>query len=360
MKLHGKVSLSVVALIILAGLATETFASCVLIEQGPPCQEFWRASAVFIGTAARVEHVRNETQLALGPYLRSTTHLSVEEAFKGVEGTVVVVDSNDCPYLFKEGERYLVYAHYNSSAKKFEVRVGFTRTRPLSEAGEDLAYLRSLPSAQAGSRIFGKVLQQGFKDSKSEIQPLRGTRVSLVSNDETREVVVTDGEGRYEFKNLAAGTYRIRLEVPSYLVYREDTINSGDHGCVPLDLFAIYKGRINGRVLDTNGKPVPEVPLTLVSADAKREDILSEGKERSPGITVYSNRDGTYSFSQLMPGRYLVIVNRRDFAGSGSEVVRNLPPLFYPGVNDPGAATVIVLTNDQKPQEYDFVLPLQQ
>ena len=134
MKLHQTVSLHIVALIILAGLATETFASCVRVEQGPPCQAFWSASAVFIGTATRVDHVRNETQLELGPYLRSTTHFSVEEAFKGVQGTAVVFDQNDCPYLFKEGERYLVYAHYNSYQKKLEVRVGTTRTRPLSEA----------------------------------------------------------------------------------------------------------------------------------------------------------------------------------------------------------------------------------
>jgi hypothetical protein len=359
MKLHRKISLYIVGLVVLSGLATETFASCVRVQQGPPCQAFWSAHAVFIGTATSVEQVPNQTQLAVGPYLRSTTHFSVEEAFKGVEGTVVVFDQNDCPYLFKEGERYLVYAYYNSYQKKLEVRVGTTRTRPLSEAAEDLAYIRSLPSAQAGSRILGKAVQQGFKDNKSEVQPLREVRVTLVSDDETREVV-TDGEGRYEFKGLSAGTYRVRVDVPAYLAYREQTIKATDRGCIVLDIFALYKGQITGRVLDTNGKAVHGVPVTLVSADAKREDILSLGKESSPGVTVYSNRDGTYSFSQLMPGRYLVVVNRRDFAGSGSELVRNLPTLFYPGVNDLGAATVIVLTNDQKPQEYDFVLPIQQ
>jgi hypothetical protein len=112
--------------------------------------------------------------------------------------------------------------------------------------------------------------------------------------------------------------------------------------------------------VDTSGKPVREVAVTLVSADDTREDILSDSDAKLPGTTSFSRGDGTYTFSQLMPGRYLLMINRREFASSGSEITRNLPRLFYPGVNDIESATVIVLTNDQKPQAYDFVLPIQQ
>lgn len=358
MKLHQKLSLYIVVLIVLASLATEAFASCPASSQGPPCQEFWQADAVFIGTATRFVGVPNETQLMIGPYSQTTTHFTVEEGFRGIEGTAVVIEANHCGYLFKEGQRYLVYAHRNGYTKKLEVRLGTTRTRPLSEATEDLAYIRSLASAPAGLRIFGKVFQQGYKETKTQVEPLRDVRVLLEKNDERYEVV-TDSEGRFEFKGLSAGNYRIRVEVPSHLEFRELTFNATGNGCLGGDLYALHKGEIAGKVLDTNGKPVRDVGVTLVSADAKPEHILSTGKDKTPGPTSYTGRDGTYSFSQLMPGRYLLILNR-DFGSSRSELVRGLPQLFYPGVNDLAAATVIVVTPDRKRQAYDFVLPIQQ
>ena len=359
MKLHAKLTLYFIASLIVGSLAAETFASCIRITPGPPCQEYWRADAVFIGNAARVVRVPNETKLAIGPYVRVTTHFSVEEAFKGIDSTAVVFDSNDCPYPFKEGERYLVYARYNTYEKKLEVRISTTRTRPLSEAAEDLAYIRGLASAPMGSRIFGRVLQQGFKDTTVQVEPLPQVRVLLESNDERRETV-SDRNGRYEFNNLSAATYRLRVEGPGHLIYRQETIKANERGCIPADIFAVHKGEIVGRVLDTDGKPVPHVGITLVSADARPEHILSEGKDKTPGMSNNSDRDGNFRFPTLTPGRYLLIVNRDEYGTTGAPIVRALPRLFYPGVNDIAAATVIVVGPDQKPQTYDFMLPFQQ
>ena len=359
MKLHPKLVLYFVAPLILASVTSEALASCIRITPGPPCKEFWQADAVFIGTASRVVRVPNETKLVMSPLVHITTQFSVEEAFKGVEGTVVVFESNNCPYAFKEGERYLVYANYNPYEKKLEVRDGTTRTQPLSKAAEDVAYIRSLPSQPAGSQIFGRVFQQGFKETRVQVEPLPEVRVLLESNDERREVVA-DSEGRYAFQRLAGGTYRIRVEGSSNLFSHEQTIKATDRGCIPVNLVALHKGEIAGRVLDTNGKPVRHVGITLVSADAKPEHILSEGKDKTPGMSGNSQTDGTYRFPTLMPGRYLLIVNRDDYGTTGPEIVRALPRLFYPGVNDIKGATVIVVEPDQKPQTYDIVLPIQQ
>jgi protocatechuate 3,4-dioxygenase beta subunit len=362
MKLQQKVSLYIVALIVLASFATSTFASCPTMRPGPPCQEFWRADAVFIGTATRVVRVPNETQLLIGPYVRSTTHFSVDETFKGVEGTVVILEADHCGQLFQEGERYLVYAYHNSYAKKLEVRAGSTRTRLLSEANEDLAYIRGLPSAEAGARIFGKVVRQthNLKEGKFDVAALKDIRITLETNDEQREAK-TDSEGRYEFRRVPTGSYRLRAEVASSLSLEEQKVNVTNRACMPVDLFALSKAQIAGRVLDLDGKPVNNVSVTLVSADAKPEQILSQGKNSVPTSTGYSGPDGTYRFPQLAPGRYLLIVNHDDFRmASSPESARVLPRLFYPGVSDLKAATVIVLADDQKPQAYDFVLPIQQ
>ena len=129
---------------------------------------------------------------------------------------------------------------------------------------------------------------------------------------------------------------------------------------MPADIFALYKGRIAGRVLDTNGKPVRNIAITLVSADAKPEHILPEANGKGTGTTMFSNRDGSYGFAQLTPGRYLLVLNRKDFQDSKTELSRMLPTVLYPGVHDISAATVIIVTGDKKPEAYDFVLPIQQ
>ena len=359
MKLEQKLIFYFFALLLLASLPIAVPASCPTIQQGPPCLEFWRTDAVFIGIVTRVERTPNNTQLAVGPYLKSTVYFYVEEAFKGVEGTEIVFDLDYCGYLFKEGERYLVYAYRNPNNKKLDVRAGSSRTRLLSEAAEDLEYIRGLPSAEPGSRIFGKVSQSthNLKESRFDTETLRNIKIILEGNNQRQEVV-SDNEGRYEFKGLPAGTYRIRAELPAYLRYDEQTIQLNGRGCVPVDIAALSKGQIAGRVLDIDGKPVMGVAVSLVPADLSLQQILSD---KAPTISGFTTQDGSYGFTRLAPGRYLLIINRTDSDKSlGSEISRGLPRLFYPGVNDVGGATVIVVSKDQKPQAYNFHLPIQE
>ncbi|MCA1576728.1 MAG: carboxypeptidase-like regulatory domain-containing protein [Acidobacteria bacterium] len=126
---------------------------------------------------------------------------------------------------------------------------------------------------------------------------------------------------------------------------------------MPLDIAALSKGEIGGRVVDVNGRPLNSVPISLVPADVPVEQILSEGK----WITATTDKQGRYRFTQLAAGRYLLIVNRTEQGVSHrSDLARSLPRLFYPGVNDLGGATVIVVGKDDEPREYEFRLPVQQ
>ena len=361
MKVKQKLVLCFFPLIILVGLTNDALASCTIIRQGPPCQEFWRADAVFIGVANRVVHTPNNTELAIGPDTRTTVYFTIVEAFKGVGGTGIVFDLDYCGYRFKENERYLVYAHRYSNTKELYVGMGHTRTRPLSEAGEDLEYIRGLSSTEPGSRVFGIVVHSAhnLKESRFEANSLQNTKVILEGNNQRQEVV-TDSEGRYEFKDIPVGTYRVRAEIPANLSYDEPTIKLTGRECVPLDIIARYKGQIAGRVLDVNGKPLVDIPVSIVSADATLEQILSQGKEKNYGILTFTDREGRYGFAQLASGRYLLIINRLESEkSSGSEISRALPRLFYPGVSDLGGATVIVVGKEHEPREYTFRLPVQ-
>ena len=330
------------------------------MQQGAPCQEYGRTDAVFIGVANRVVLMPNDTYRGIGPYVRKTTYFMIEEAFKGVGGTGIVFDSGQCGYLFKEGERYLVYAHRNSTTQELEVIAGFTRTRPLSEAAEDLQYIRGLASAKPGSRVFGKVAQYAynFKKGDVEAESLQNIKVVLEGNP-LRQEVVTDSEGRYEFKHLSKGTYRILVELPTYLAYDEQAVTVDGFGCVVADISARRKAQIAGRVFDSTGETLIKVPVSLVSADASYDEVFVEGKDKVLWPLSLTTLQGRFGFTQLPPGRYLLVINRTEYERSqGRQRDPALPRLFYPGVFDIGAATIIVVGKDDEPREYDFRLPI--
>jgi hypothetical protein len=333
--------------------------SCPRMGQGPPCQEFWRAEAVFIGLVTEAEAVDwSGTNIApYSQYQRLTARLSVLQAFRGMDETEVIFEMNDCPYPFKQGERYLVYAHRDREGKLYQ-RIGFSRTRPLSEAGEDLEFIRGLSTTQPGSRVYGKLTlpTHNIKESRNDYEPLTGVKVILEGNNQNYDAV-TDGTGQYQLVGLPAGAYRVRAELPDHLSFEERTIRITGQGCVPLDISAMRDGQIAGRVLNVDGQPVASVPVSLVSADAGLEDILSENKDRGAWTFSVTNEQGRFGFSQLAPGRYLLIINRAEFEKTrGNEKAQALPRLFYPGVTIMEQAVVITVREGRKAREYDFLL----
>lgn len=333
--------------------------SCPRMGQGPPCQEFWRADAVFIGLVT--EAIATDwSETGIVPYTqyqRLNARLSVVEGFRGMEAKEVVFEMSDCPYPFKQGERYLVYAHKDREGKLYQ-RIGFSRTRPVSEAGEDLEFIRGLSTAQPGSRVYGKVIRptHNIKESRYDYEPLIGVKV-ILANDENDDAI-SDGEGKYQFVGLPAGAYRVRAELPEHLSFKEQTIHVTGQGCVPLDISALRDGQIAGRVLNVDGQPVASVPVSLVSADAGLEEVLFDTKDRGAWTFSVTNDQGRFGFSHLAPGRYLLIINRAEFERTrGNKRAQALPRLFYPGVTGMEQAVVITVREGRKAKEYDFRLP---
>src|SRR5215510_11978953 len=124
--------------------------ACQCNRRVPPCEEFPRASAVFIGRVIDSAEQKTETDSkgSKRTYDVGIIRFEVEEVFKGIESPTVEIRSGasgaDCGYWFTRGERYLVYA-YGDHSGNLGTNV-CTRTRPLDDkAAEDLQYLRNRP-----------------------------------------------------------------------------------------------------------------------------------------------------------------------------------------------------------------------
>jgi hypothetical protein len=353
------------AVAVLFFAVNEIQASCPTFVQHPPCVEYWRADAVFIATATKVEM---QPALLLGMAPPSTIQFAVDEIFKGIEGKQFVLEQSSCGYQFREGEKYLVYAHRNPNAGgKLFVRLGSTRTKPFAEAAEDLQYLRSLQHGEPQAQIMGKVGHQTSEirkvlgssyNSESHFfgAPLSNIKVFAIGAEQTYETF-SDEKGEYKFFGLPAGEYEIWADYPSYFQSQKIKVRTESKGCGIGNINAYRKGSIGGRVTDAGGAPAKYVRLSLVSADASPGEIFEERENDGVWYLAAADEKGEYRFAYLPAGRYYVIINRTNFERSREPEYQKIPRLFYPNAKNIEEAAIIEIKEGEQVSGKDFRLP---
>lgn len=193
-------------------------------------------------------------------------------------------------------------------------------------------------------------------------KPARGIKVSLVPGPygaaatPGRQSVVTDEEGRYEFKELPAGRYGILAA--SYIYVSSDILNQQSRPfrlCVVaasekldnIDIKLSRGGVITGRITDASGNPVilGGVQISLVDESGKRLGYWGSG---NPEMFQTDDR-GVYRLFGLLPGRYLV--------SAGGRVAHGIYlPVYYPGVNDPAQAKLVEVSEAGEATSIDIKL----
>ena len=357
------VLLLVCSLAVLLGGSAAALASCVMSSQGPPCQEFWQADAVFIGYASEVitEPWPESNLVHWQPYRKLTARLTVEQVFRGSVGSEVTFEMSDCPYPFRQGEQYLVYAHKGRDGRLVQF-IGRSRTRPVHEAAEDLDYIRNAAAAETSARISGTVTRNNVSmrpHRKGERGPNRSepmAGVKVIAEGPTRGLeAVTDPEGRFELPSLPEGTYRVRLDLPKHLKADGGEVKVPRLGCVPLHFWAMPTGLIAGRVLNGEGLPLKDVRVSVFQADGVADADVEGGAFIMP-VTTYTLEDGKFSFTALPAARYVLAVNfdRRESAEPSSPA--GYPRTFYPGVSKLSQATTITLKDGEEFRHVEFRL----
>ena len=192
---------------LLIALGDSQAAACVCYQRQPPCVEYWQADAVFVGLATQISpHYKDfEASSRSG---RRTVILSVQQAFRGVTGGDVTLESpvSDCEIEFEEGKQYFVYA-YRDKASRTLGTSACSRTMPVSSAVEDLAFVRALSEGVRELLITGVAL-------KDQYYPVPNVRIAVEGTGKSYKAI-TDDQGRFSVGVIKPGSYNVRITLPS-------------------------------------------------------------------------------------------------------------------------------------------------
>jgi len=205
-------------------------------------------------------------------------------------------------------------------------------------------------SSTGSARISGKVVFASNGKPASvvgiELLPEKGLG---------RQDTITDEQGTFSFTNLTAGTYKLRVWSPGFIL--DDSSEAA--GQIILDkaeersgivLRLIKGGVITGRLVDEDEEPVSAVNVSVIPVisgqDDKRINMLPLG--------TYTDDRGTYRIFGIPPGRYQIAANASK--SYFSRHTRSLIVTYYPTTAFRSQATEIEVGAGQLIEGLDFKL----
>jgi hypothetical protein len=340
-----RAAFTVVAL--LAVLASARAQDCAETEPGD-CSLLDSAEVIFVGTV-----------------VDSMDRFRVTEAFKGVTGTHLTVLPSFGGSRFEVGEQYLVFAASCFGQSPFSgclQAVTCSNTRPKEYAAAMIEQLRAEKSGHPVAAVYGTLVRKLDEDGaiadESYNRPLSGVRVRLQSGEMSFETRTRLG-GVYAFASLPPGKYQVSADLPPNLVlagfvgFPESLppIDMPPDSCYENDLFAFPTGRIGGKVIGPDGKPLETAVANLFRADRYLEGGRSllgyQGKRTA------SAEWRPFEFRHLPAGDYVLAFNPANQEDPNSP----FPRTFYPNSSSLGNALKIRLSDGQQILDADIRLP---
>lgn len=197
-------------------------------------------------------------------------------------------------------------------------------------------------------------------------QPLRKAQIRATSPElRDNRLAMTDANGAYEFKDLAAGRYSLSASKGSFvgLSYGQTRpFEPGKlievHNAQLLDKvdFSLPRGAVvTGRVVDEFGEPVADVQVA-----AMRAQYLQGRRQLVPaGRTNATNDIGEFRLYALPPGQYVISATYRAVNLGLNEVSNDrsgYAPTYYPGTANSAEAQRITVGVGQKISDVNIAL----
>ncbi len=234
-------------------IVNTSFASACSCMITPIREAFEESTAVFSGKVVDV-NIPSGIFISSGDLAKVT--FEVSKIWKGSDYKTLVLTTArggaSCGYSFRKGEEYLVYAH----GAENELQVSLcSRTKPLSEAGEDLTNLSKAPA------------------------------------DSTGKFPLDDKTAQYRLENLGNKffvlTYTKKNFSPISIYVSHDTI-------IDLDKYTGKNLMIAGKFVKENSKvkcelaPCPQVTNTVIHIDSINDPIEAGTPEPAKPVSVES------------------------------------------------------------------------
>src|SRR5918993_909015 len=172
--------------------------------------------------------------------------------------------------------------------------------------------------------------------------PIRRAQVRVAAqNVREARVTITDGQGRFEFRDLAAGRYTLTASKGGFVTLQYGQRRPGESG-TPLELsdgqaldklvVGLPRGSVlGGRITEEFGEPLVNANVT-----AMRYAFVGGARRLVPaGARDTTDDQGSYRLFGLPPGDYVVSATLRATEVTDMvEDVSGYAPTYYPGTAD--------------------------
>ncbi len=147
-----------------------------------------------------------------------------------------------------------------------------------------------------GRAVQGAVVYAPLRHLPGSVNTIQRTEV----DPRVRDAAKSDDKGRYELKDLAPGTYALRVLHPDYRPL-DHTVTFAE-GETPAQLeFALEEGTgIRGQVMDEKGEPMAGATVMAFTM------TLGE-RELAEGLMTQVGADGHYYLRNMNPAQYIVL-----------------------------------------------------
>jgi len=256
---------------------------------------------------------------------------------------------------------FVVMAVAGGTARATPSRDGAAQAPPPSGAAQSPG--RDTPGPRTGTgRLRGRVLAA---DTGAPVRRASVEILALGAHD--GESAMTDGEGRYEFRELPPGSYSVSASKTGFVPGRPGGKKPGDVGksvrvedgqvATAEDVTLIRAGAIVGRVVDEFGDPVAKIQVRVM-----RSQSLGTTRRMVGGGNASTNDLGQFRVFDLPPGTYVVAADTtRSEGGLRWRAVSDrttYAPTYYPGTASLTEAGSVQVTAGQETAGVDIPLAL--
>jgi hypothetical protein len=243
------------------------------VMASPACENAWRPtiSVVFLGRVTAV--LKEDVPILLDGKKEHTEKLhvtfDVEEAFRGVEEKIIKVTSGGdlCAFPFTKGYAYIVYGRRLSSGEVYVSISSATKGLKDPDSADDLQYLRGLPTAPHGGKIYGTVIRYTSPENPHRMAlrrgvPESGQKIEVQGSNQSYETIV-DEQGNFSVSGLPPGHYRVVLNADAHIDLpwsKSTTVDLVDKAC------AEFRFRIDPFARNRSGNLDEQVALSAESS----------------------------------------------------------------------------------------------